>query len=182
MTTPQKTASKVSPAPVWLVRAGARGEDEALALEQDLAVLGFHEVADLTHASDREAVRERVRQANPGAQDAKIRNVAAQLSAFALRMREGDIVVLPLKMRPGQIALGRVEGPYRYQEIEGVKRHTRSIKWIRPDIPRHELDQDLLYSLGAFLTVCRIRRNGAEQRIAKNVGRKPRSGQRRTAG
>ena len=153
-------------AAVWLVRAGARGEDESVALEQNLAILGFHEVADLTYASEREAVLERVRQANPEAKDATIRNVATQLSAFSLRMHEGDVVVLPLKTRPGQIALGRVDGPYRFQDIEGVKRHTRSIQWIRQDVPRQEFEQDLLYSLGALQTVCRIERNGAEQRIA----------------
>ncbi len=166
MSTAQETAIKAKSAPVWLVRAGARGEDEAVALEHSLAILGFDGVADLTNASNTEAVRERVRKANPEAQAAKIRNVASQLSAFALRMHEGDVVVLPLKTRQGQIALGRVDGPYRYQDVEGVKRHTRSIRWIRPGVPRQEFEQDLLYSLGAFMTVCRIQRHGAEQRIA----------------
>ena len=122
-------------------------------LEHSLAILGFDGVADLTNASNTEAVRERVRKANPEAQAAKIRNVASQLNAFALRMHEGDVVVLPLKTRQGQIALGRVDGPYRYQDVEGVKRHTRSIRWIRPGVPRQEFEQDLLYSLGAFMTV-----------------------------
>jgi restriction system protein len=52
-------------------------------------------------------------------------------------------------------------------------RHTRLVKWIRPDIPRTAFSQDLLYSFGAFLTVCRISRNDAERRIAAVLEGKP---------
>ena len=44
-------------------------------------------------------------------------------------------------------------------------RHTRPVKWIAPDLPRSAFGQDLLYSLGAFLTVCRIERNDARRRM-----------------
>lgn len=44
-------------------------------------------------------------------------------------------------------------------------RHQRTVTWIRDDVPRDAIDQDLRYSLGAFLTVCRIKRNNAEERI-----------------
>ena len=164
--TSHKVASNTAPSPVWLVRAGARGEDEALALELDLAVIGFTEVPDLTAVSNREAVLERVQSVSPDTRPNRIRNRAGQLNAFVLRMKEGDIVALPFKTRPGQIALGCVSGEYRYERIDGVMRHTRPVDWIRPDVPRSEFGQDLLYSLGAFLTVCRIKRNDAENRIA----------------
>jgi restriction system protein len=36
---------------------------------------------------------------------------------------------------------------------------------VRTDIPRTDVAQDLLYSLGAFMTVCRITRNRAEERV-----------------
>ena len=164
--TSHEAANNTAPSPVWLVRAGARGEDEAVALELGLAVLGFTDIPDLTGISERNDVLERVQQGNPDANINRVRNRAGQLNAFVLRMNEGDIVALPFKTRPGQIALGRVNGPYRYQLIDGVMRHTRPVEWIRPDLPRSELGQDLLYSLGAFLTVCRIERNDAENRIA----------------
>lgn len=51
-------------------------------------------------------------------------------------------------------------------QLGGEHRHTRKVKWVRPDVPRTTFQQDLLYSFGAFLTVCRIRRNNAERRIA----------------
>ena len=41
------------------------------------------------------------------------------------------------------------------------------MEWIVQDIPRTNFDQDLLYSFGAFMTVCQVSRNDAEQRIHK---------------
>ncbi len=158
---------------VWMVRAGAQGEDEALALENHVAIIGFNEIPGLTDAADNEAMLAQVQQAYPDAGANSHRNLAAQLTALVLRMREGDIVALPLKTRPGMVALGRVTGSYSYQDIEGAKRHTRPVHWIRPDVPRSEIRQDLLYSLGAFLTVCRIQRNDAERRIAAVLAGKP---------
>ena len=169
--TSNEAVSNTSPSPVWLVRAGARGEDEAIALELSLAVIGFTDIPDLTGVSDRNSVVERVQQGSPDASVNRIRNRAGQLNAFVLRMREGDIVALPFKTRPGQIALGQVSGPYRYECIDGAMRHTRRVEWTHPDVPRSEFGQDLLYSLGAFLTVCRIKRNDAENRIAAILAR-----------
>ncbi len=45
------------------------------------------------------------------------------------------------------------------------------MEWFATDIPRSNNDPDILYSLGVFRTVYRIRRNNAEERIklmAKN--------------
>ena len=156
----------VLPAPVWLVRAGAQGEDEAVALDSGLALMGYHHIPDLAGLADSAAVLALVQELHADGRENRNRNFAAQLTAFALRMKVHDTVALPLKTRRGLVALGRVTGPYRYQDVEGVKRHTRPVDWIRPDVPRPEFGQDLLYSLGAFMTVCRIQRNDAERRIA----------------
>jgi restriction system protein len=43
--------------------------------------------------------------------------------------------------------------------------HWRPVKWIGEAIPRANFSQDLLYSFGAFMTICRIQRNNAESRI-----------------
>ena len=164
--TANNSESNAASSRVWMVRGGAQGQDEALALETGLAIIGFSDIPDLTGAVDRAAVLERIRQANPASHDNRNRNRAGQLNAFLLSMRNGDIVALPLKTRPGRIALGRVTGPYHYQLIDGAMRHTRPVEWTRPDVPRSDFEQDLLNSLGAFLTICRIKRNGAGQRIA----------------
>lgn len=79
-------------------------------------------------------------------------------------------MVLPLKTRSA-IAVGKVVGPYQHRTDLGDEiRHTRPVEWLRKDLPRTAFDQDLLYSLGAFMTVCQIRRNNAEERIRAVVG------------
>ena len=152
--------------PVWLVRAGQHGGDEAIALAKGIAVIGFRDVPNLAQAQSRDHVISLIQQASPQDPLNRIRNWASQLYAFAHRMEVGDIVVLPLKTSSGKIALGRVTGPYKQLTISGEKRHTRKVDWVQPDVLRTDIEQDLLYSLGAFMTVCRIRRNDAEKRFA----------------
>jgi restriction system protein len=100
-------------------------------------------------------------------------NWATQVWSFVGRIEPHDLVVLPLKMRSA-IAVGRASGDYEYrpQNPPGA-RHVRPVDWIRDDIPRTAFDQDLLFSLGAFLTVCQIKRNNAEERIRAVVEGKP---------
>ena len=80
-------------------------------------------------------------------------------------MRKGDLVVLPRKLT-SQIAIGRVSGPYQHRVVNSELRHVRSVDWLRTDIPRTAFEQDLLYSFGAFMTVCNIARNDAARRVA----------------
>ena len=95
-----------------------------------------------------------------------------QLGAFALAMQEGDIVVLPRKLT-SQIAIGRVTGPYRYQHVNTVSRHTRPVEWLQRELPRTTFEQDLLYSFGAFMTVCNISRHDAARRVVAVLEGKP---------
>ena len=85
--------------------------------------------------------------------------------AFASTIVKGDFVVLPRKRTP-HIAIGKVTGPYEHREAAGVARHIRPVHWLQTDIPRSAFKQDLLYRLGAFLTVARIRHGDAERRVA----------------
>ena len=75
------------------------------------------------------------------------------------------MAALPLKSQSA-IALGRIEGDYEFREITPTIKHIRPVKWLKT-IPRSQFDQDLLYSLGAFTTVCQIKRNDAENRVLK---------------
>ncbi|MCK4373875.1 MAG: restriction endonuclease [Candidatus Brocadiae bacterium] len=150
---------------VWMVRAGGDGQNEDFALENGLAVIGWDDLRDLSDVQDREALRELMREAYPSPDNYKIGNYVGQVWAFRGRIKEGDLVVLPLKTQPF-IAIGKVNGPYLYRadNPQGAH-HVRPVDWQKTDIPRSAFGQDLLYSLGAFMTVCRISRNNAEERI-----------------
>ena len=149
---------------LFLVRGGREGQDEVTALDRDLAIIGFTEFPDLTNVRTYEDVLQLVREAKPEFKPRAAGNYAGQLWAFAIAMQPGDLVVMPQKLA-SQIALGHVMGPYQYQDINGAMRHTRPVKWVRNDIARSVFEQDLLYSFGAFLTVCSIGRNNAVERV-----------------
>jgi len=150
---------------VFLVRAGANGEDEDFAIENNLSVIGFRSVPSVAAAKDYDDIFKIVEKTMPGGKPHAIGNLAGQIWAFAVAMKEGDIIVMPRKLT-SQIALGVVAGPYEYCKVRDELRHTRKVKWIRPDTPRTTFEQDLLYSFGAFMTVCTITRNEAERRVA----------------
>lgn len=102
-----------------------------------------------------------------------MRNWRNQLWTLLRRITEGDLVALPLKKRSA-IAIGRVTGPYRFQSDFPVDaRHTRPVKWLETDIPRTAFGQDLLFSLGAAMTACQIKRNNAEERMNAILDGKP---------
>lgn len=149
---------------VYLARAGRHGEDEEMALDDGLAIIGFRDVPSLASASDYQAIQQIVKAAYPEKKTRAVGNFAGQLWAFALAMEIGDIVVLPRKAT-SQIALGKVTGPYEYRQVGNAMRHTRRVEWLRPDVPRTAFEQDLLYSFGAFMTVCNVSRNDGERRV-----------------
>ena len=150
---------------VWLVRAGKNGEREDFALEKGLAVIGWDELPDLAHINSREKLSEQIQQYYPDKGKMAIANFVGQVWAFRGRIEKGDLIVLPLKTR-SMIAVGKCAGPYKYEPENPVgSHHTRSVEWVRENIPREAFGKDLLYSFGAFMTVCQIKRNNAEERI-----------------
>lgn len=150
---------------VWLVRAGQHGEDEETALGKGMAIIGWEDLPGLASVKTREQLASLIRKTYPAEGSNKLSNWTAQIWAFRERIQIDDLVVLPLKSRSA-IALGRITGPYAYK----LDRHVRSVKWLKTDIPRSDFDQDLLYSMGAFMTVCQISRNNAEDRINGLLG------------
>lgn len=150
----------------WLSRAGKHGEREQVALDEKIVVVGWGALPDLSDVSSRDDIAALLREAYPEDGDKRVINHVAQLWAFRSTMQEGDLVVLPLKSVPA-VAIGRVTGGYQYRpELPPNANHTRPVEWLRTDIPRTAIGRDLLHSLGAFLTVCQIRRNNAAERLA----------------
>jgi restriction system protein len=150
---------------IWLVRAGGRGEQQEWALDKKQAVIGWSEMGDLSKFNTREEMLDGLHKAFPNGALKQLYNYRGQLWAFVKRIKIGDLVVLPLKGQDA-IAVGKVTGDYKYWPNNPEDaRHTRGVEWIQQDIPRNRFGQDLLYSLGAFRTVCQIQRNNAEERI-----------------
>ncbi|MCR6711424.1 MAG: restriction endonuclease [Demequina sp.] len=150
----------------WLVRAGRDGANEDFALESGYAVLGWHELPDLRQFASKAELSQALRDAGHS-NDAAIRSHTSQIWTFVHKIQRGDTVTLPLRS-VAAVALGEVVGDYEYDPTAapGV-RHRRRVRWVRDAVPRNAFGQDLLYTLGAFLTVCRVQRNDADTRIAR---------------
>jgi restriction system protein len=156
---------------LWLVRLGKFGEDEPQALEQGVLTIDFR-VKDVAGLVRREGCYEAVAKINEGATHKQILNWASQLNQFWNQMQANDLVVVPLKSGRRLIAIGQVDSE-AYAAEDG--RPSRRVRWLRPDTPRSAFRQDLLYSFGAFMTVCEIQRNNAlsRTRVVANEGADP---------
>ena len=157
---------------VYVVRHGRNGEDEGQALDEGIAVIGWHEVPSLAEETNRQDIRQCVNTTYPGLSSSRVGSMTGQLFRFAVAMQEGDLIVLPRK-RTSQIAIGRVAGPYEYRSLDGVNRHTRRVEWLRENLPRPTFGQDLLYAFGGLATVYNVSRNDAVQRVAAVAAGQP---------
>ncbi len=152
---------------IWLIRGGKHGEHEDRFLNNNRIYLtwGGLQNLDLSTANDFDQLRELVQLNYPGESANKIGNWTGQIWAFTSAMKEKDWVVMPKKGK-GTIALAEIKSSYKYDPTADFDyRHYREVRWLNQDVSRGAFDQDLLYSMGAFLTVCEIKRNNAEARI-----------------
>lgn len=153
-------------ATAWVIRAGRFGERESWALDKGCSGGGWHELPDLASASSRDAVAEVVQSTFQGASDGRIANFTGQVWALRGRIKPGDLMVMPMKTTK-QIALGRVTSGYTYQgdEAEPEKRHVVLVDWIRTDLPRASVKQDLLFTLGSAMSIFAPSKNQALARL-----------------
>lgn len=152
---------------LWMVRAGRHGEYEDRFLSESRIYLTWDTFdGDLRGVSSRSEIIEKLRQRWPNAADGKIRNHAGQIWAFLRSMADGDLVVVPGKKTP-TLHFGLIRSEPQFESSgEPQYRHFRAVEWLR-DVPRAEMDKDILYSLGAIMTICEISRNDAEARIRR---------------
>lgn len=151
---------------LWLVRAGGHGEYEQKFLDENRIYLTWDGLNyDLGKIQDRNALRSLLVQVYPGDSKGKISHHAGQIWTFSHRIDKGDWIVLPSKYKPA-IHIAEVEGKYIHDSsAQDPFFHSRQVKWLETDIPRTNFDQDLLYSFGAYTTICEISRNNAEHRV-----------------
>lgn len=155
---------------VWTVKGGRHGEREERCLEHGVIGGGWEDIPDLTAVASKDELSGLCEVAAPSWSTRTRANYVAQLWSLRKRMTDGELAVLPLKTS-GTIAVGKISGPYAYRDDLGSDfRHTRSVEWLQTEVPRDSFDQDLLYSFGAYLTIGRVHRENAEQRVLKAIG------------
>lgn len=152
---------------IWLIRAGSHGEYEQKFIQEQRVYVTWDALdVDLAALSQRGELTEAMVDRYPDTKPKAIQNWVSQVWPFAHEIKCGDLVVLPMKSQ-ATIYIGEVTGDYRFEPAgPDPFFHWRPVKWIGEAIPRAHFGQDLLYTFGAFLTICRVQRNNAEARIA----------------
>lgn len=149
---------------VWVIRGGRHGEDEAWCLENGTAGAAWNEVPSLQMADSRDDVRTLVERVHPGESTGRVANWTGQLWAVRNSIKPGDLVVMPMKTTKA-LAIGHVTSGYQYRDGDAPIQHTVGVNWVRDDVPRSAIKDDLLFTLGAIMTIFKASRNGAEARI-----------------
>ncbi len=148
---------------LWMVRAGREGERELAAIDQNRLLPGFAELGDLSKFSSRESLSNYLLQMYPDHKKMSRVSYAGQLYRFVHEIQIDDLVVMPRKLTTG-VAIGEIKSPYIFKPEDQYK-HFREVKWLAEAEPRDTFKQDLLNSLGAFMTICEIKRNFALNRV-----------------
>lgn len=151
---------------LWLTRAGSHGEFEQKFLEEGRIYLNWGDLtANLSQLEDRTELLTLLERTYPDEKAKRLINHCSQIWPFAKVMEIGDWVVLPSKRQP-VIYVGRITSNYVHEPVGPAPYyHWRSVEWFGQEIPRSHFGQDLLYSFGAFMTICRIHRNHALSRL-----------------
>jgi restriction system protein len=155
---------------LWMVRAGKHGEYEPRFFGDNRIYLTWHELTEDLHGlQDKSAVRRRLAERYPAATPAKLSNNTGQIGAFLFDMKPDDLVVVPRKGKSA-MAIGKIASPYTYDgNADMPYRHYRAVQWLNLDVPRSSFDQDLLFSFGAIMTICEVKRHDAEKRVRAMV-------------
>ena len=151
---------------LWLIRAGSRGEHEQKFLDEGRAYVAWEDLdVDLGALADRQALVRELEVRFPDEKARALVNWSSQVWPFVKEMAKGDWVVIPSKLQ-SDLYFGELTSDYHF-ETGGPNPyyHWRAINWFSGLIPRSVFPQDLLYSFGAFMTICRVQRNDAEARV-----------------
>jgi hypothetical protein len=151
----------------WIIRAGEKGEQENTAIENNLVTIAWNELPDISGVSDKLSLKRLWQKVYPHHKKAEAANMMGQVWDFLKQIEIGDLVGLPLKSRPS-LKVGEVQSDYQFRHITNDTKHIRIVKWFG-DIPKSEIDQDLIKSLGTYKTVFRVRKPNAEKRIRNTL-------------
>ena len=140
------------------------GAGEESALHDGMYAIDFGLRQSVTNFDDRNALRDHI-QDTLSVSIHRAAQWASQTWRFVHDISLDDLVVLPRKQAK-VVAVGRMTGAYEYRpDSELIGPHTRRVDWRAVDIPRANFDSDLLYAFGGNLTVFRVRKDNAEERI-----------------
>ena len=138
-------------------------------LRDSSIAVGWPELGELSDHRNRDGLTAAYRGAYPSVRGARLVRDVTQLHGFAFEMQPGDLVAVPLASRT-PVAIGEIVGEYRLRPDASASRpHARAVRWLMLSVPRTEWDEELALELDSPLTVHRVRRKLAEERVRELV-------------
>ena len=151
------------------MRAGRQGEVEQHNLDHGVVTIGWGDWGDrLDEFAERQDFGEHLEQ-RFGEESGNKRSARDQIWRFGKEIQINDLIVMPQK-RPSldsrQIAIGRVTGACQFDatQPEGARKR-RTVDWLKTDIPREAVGEDLIGSIDRPSTVFGLKTNDAPYRI-----------------
>ena len=83
----------------WMVRAGSHGEEEQIALDNNLVTIAWNEIPDIAKVNDRESLKKLYVEINPNAKGMHLSRMVGQLWDFAKEIKKGDLVAHNIEIR-----------------------------------------------------------------------------------
>lgn len=150
---------------LWVVRAGRHGEQQETAVKECIVCHAWNELPDYSAFRTKDELRPLYKETYPRESEKQIISGLGQVWRFAREIQKGDLVALPLKTESA-FAFGQITGEYEYKKVAPNVMHIRSVEWLKT-IPRAVFPKDILFSMNAALTVFKVYRNDAENRVNK---------------
>ena len=156
---------------LWVVRAGKYGEQQETAVKERLVCHAWNELPDYSAFRTKDELRPLYKERYPRESEKQVISGLGQVWRFAREIQKGDLVALPLKTESA-FAFGRITGEYQYKKVAQNVMHIRSVEWLKT-VPRSVFPKDILFSMNSALTVFKVYRNDAENRVKKILALAP---------
>lgn len=140
---------------LWVIHIGNDDRIALRARDEGFVCIGWTAIGDLSPYDTRVKMRRAMERAYPAWKAKTVSSSYGQPYRFAHEMQIDEPIVLPVRPT-GEIAIGRVAGPYRWSADSDLITHDynniRPIEWLKI-VPRTAFTQAALHSFGSFLSV-----------------------------
>lgn len=162
----KETSKKEDQVALWVVRA-REGQQEQVALQNNIIAIGWEELPDLSSVKDKkEDLIKRYSEVYSEKTGHEQSSGYSQVWNFLKTIKKGDIVAIPLKSEDN-IAIGKVVGDYEYKKEYGDNiGHTRPVDRFKK-IPKSEFDSNSIKAFERRPTIYKI--EGAQEDHIKKI-------------
>lgn len=156
---------------IWICRAGKKAiYVEKFLLNNKIYCTWDGFAYDLNSYENKEILKERIKEDNTAATPTAINTWTAQLLILRDKMQIGDIVLTPNE-NSKSYNIGIVESDYIFNSKSKEHfYHSRNVKWNKSTVTRDLFPQHVIYSMGAYRTIFKLKYENEFYEIINKIG------------